>query len=502
MRTIISLILFAGSLYPQTPVQRSQLGARTTTVSCGIAIGIGQYPKYDSAFQLRYASDDARMFRDALASPLGIGVRPESIVLLNGNISRGDILERLERTDQRCEQVFFFFSGHGEVDTLGNFFLMPSDGSPDLPQVNGISLDTLVRTISLRLQPSVLWLFLDACAGGTEIDRAAVLQNDVSGLTVAKDVLILAFTSSSPGQKSYESAWLRHGVFSYYVSECLSGRRCNTDRQAVDVHVLTEFVRTNTERLTVSEGLGAQSPKFFPKAIESSAYPLVPMAVGRNGLEIGVYPSTIEKPTNVDIFVAATNVSNLTVQQDGKELFREGRPIGRVGIHRSELVTRQATFSVCAFTKENSRVCNSAHVETPFVQRPAPPTNLTATVCCESPPVDILDYPLAQVRFEVGSARLSAVWYRWLMVYAGLYGTALSEHPKWMLVLDSQYQTGETAELADTRLDNVRNLLQDLGVPPARIVVARGLAAQDGGSWVLPSIRDKDGKPVELTAIH
>ena len=159
--------------------------------------------------------------------------------------------------DLRPEDMLIFgFCGHGDVDDDTNF-LIPVDGLRAVPQDTSIRLSRLFDWLDACPARRQVVL-LDAChSSGLATD---VRDEGLRGIrTVAKSSARevdrqsqargrAVLSSCSRDEVSYEDDRLRHGAFSYYLLDGLTGLAADRDREGrVTISELGGYVRTRVE---------------------------------------------------------------------------------------------------------------------------------------------------------------------------------------------------------------------------------------------------------------
>jgi uncharacterized caspase-like protein len=113
-------------------------------------------------------------------------------------------------------------------------------------------------------------LFLDACqedffASRAIREKSSIKQLDAKELQLRKNVKnLVQIQACSPGEFSYESFDLSHGVFSYFLAEGLSGQADLDKDGRIDIKELDKYACDNTFRY-VRDKLkkpNAQNPRF------------------------------------------------------------------------------------------------------------------------------------------------------------------------------------------------------------------------------------------------
>lgn len=113
LRTVLmyALLLCAGTV----------VGQNKTTKTYAVVIGIASYENKNIR-QLVYSDKDAQLFAQWLQSSSGGNVPLSNIrILLNEQATIAAIYNALDWLKEQCnegDEVYFYFSGHGDVETV------------------------------------------------------------------------------------------------------------------------------------------------------------------------------------------------------------------------------------------------------------------------------------------------------------------------------------------------------------------------------------------------
>ncbi|MDA0366854.1 MAG: caspase family protein [Proteobacteria bacterium] len=123
--------------------------------------------------------------------------------------------------------VTVFYSGHGVPglnDRRG--YLLPVDGDPNLAELTGYSLDTLLANLALLPARSVQ-IFLDACFSGSSAGGSLLRATSGIGLSAAlPDAApsgVVVITAASGDQVASWDDDARHGLFTRHLLAALNG---------------------------------------------------------------------------------------------------------------------------------------------------------------------------------------------------------------------------------------------------------------------------------------
>lgn len=221
-----------------------------------LVVGIS---KYQYINPLNYADKDAEEFSRFLSANRFWNIPSEDIKLLtNENAKCGDIIAELSRIIQVSkpgDRVIFYFSGHGDIETITQFnngYLLTYDTYKNNYITGAVAVNFLKEVFLTLLNKDVkVLMFTDACrsgnlAGGlkgTEFATAAISS------MWKNEIKIL---SSQPGQLSYEDKkWGNgRGVFSYYLTQGLAGAADDNKDSLITLSELEMYVGKNVAAAT------------------------------------------------------------------------------------------------------------------------------------------------------------------------------------------------------------------------------------------------------------
>lgn len=198
-----------------------------------VIVGISKYQN-SGIRELRFANRDAQMFADYLKSAAGGAVPQENIRLLLDSTATNaavyNALSWLTETVQKDDLVYFYFSGHGDMEseTARRLGFLLAFNTPRTNYINNAirieDLNYYTNTLSAKSKAKVI-LITDACHSGTLVTSDYRLKFLVGNeLRTAKDNEI-RITSCGPNELAVENeAWGGgRGVFSYYFINAITG---------------------------------------------------------------------------------------------------------------------------------------------------------------------------------------------------------------------------------------------------------------------------------------
>lgn len=259
---IISILFLSFVAVPFLNAQVDQsstannLAHRVSTYA--VIVGISKYES-DGITQLEYAHRDAQVFADYLKSKAGGSIPEENIrLLLNENATFGaiyDALNWLVETCQKDDLVYFYFSGHGDMEnnTIYKLGFLLSYNTPRINYINNAvrieDLNNIANTLSIANQAKVV-LITDACHSGKLAGsdfRGRSLVGKQLETTLGREVRI---TSCEPDQLSMEDqGWGGgRGVFSYYLVNGLEGLADYGHDGTVSVNEIKNYLDSSLSR--------------------------------------------------------------------------------------------------------------------------------------------------------------------------------------------------------------------------------------------------------------
>lgn len=240
--------------------------AESSSIKWAVLIGIDDY--HESLGSLKYAGADCRALRETLVSgPLGF---PEDQVVLLDDTQETDkrptfanihnVLSSWLAVPDEDDLVLVYFAGHGRL-VDGKTYLVPGDATLASIHTLGIPL-AHAQDVVERCNAKRKLLILDACHSGAGRDVAAMtgemeaLLSEVTG--------IYTISSCATEELSHEWGDKKRGVFSYYLSEALTGG-CSPDASGrLTVDHLYAWVHDHVRKWAAKHGC-RQTPQRFTK---------------------------------------------------------------------------------------------------------------------------------------------------------------------------------------------------------------------------------------------
>lgn len=257
LTALISMILLISSLNLHADSKSVRLIEETRQFEQGnkvaVVVGVEDYNQRLTGFRpLKYAADDAQQLTSTLTTK-GYRVKP----LINGEATKAVILNTIHQTGKTMHNgegtLIFSFSGHsfaaGNDNYLGSFGAVAHD-----LQESGLSVKEVVKAIrDTGVRRAVL--LLDACRNDPLPDSKSISpgfrqENPGEGIQI--------LYSTRFQDVSWEHDDLKHGVFSYFVDQALSGKA--TQDGVVTFPNLADYVERQVAYWTDSHMSQTQQP--------------------------------------------------------------------------------------------------------------------------------------------------------------------------------------------------------------------------------------------------
>jgi len=224
------------SLFSQTPTAGGGNSGSGPKVYA-LVIGISKYLQKDIP-ELQFADRDAKVFAEYLQSKAGGNVPKENVrLLLNEEATSSAVYDAIYWLKNICEKddlVYFYFSGHGDVENITiykNGFLICYDSPPNNYINLSLSVDYLnniANTLSAQTKANVV-LITDAChsgkLAGSKFNGNVLVGEQLRAVKEAVKNKEVRLTACAADQLSNEMQdWGGgRGVFSYYLINGLKG---------------------------------------------------------------------------------------------------------------------------------------------------------------------------------------------------------------------------------------------------------------------------------------
>lgn len=298
LKSIVFFVVLLGLLTPAT----GQIGRRSIAKGNVYALIIGISDYQDPAISdLAYADRDAQLFADYLQSKGGGKVPPENIkLLLNEEATISKVYAAkywLESKAKKDDLVFFYFSGHGDVEnSLYNLGFLLAHDSPNGNYLNNAirveDFNNMANTLSVVKGAQVVFI-TDACRSGNLAgadNRGRFLVGSQLS-TVQKNEIRM--TSCGADELSQENrAWGGgRGAFSFHL---LNGLRGDADADDKD------------GKVTLSELRSYLETKVYNDVLELKGVKQVPLIDGPPMMKLALVDKTVDL-TNIETMNASVD---------------------------------------------------------------------------------------------------------------------------------------------------------------------------------------------------
>jgi hypothetical protein len=224
------------------------------------AIGISDYPRLASKWQLEFAHTDATALVEAFKNQEGkLFGEVRFNLLSNKKVTVETITEVMDALSAIGENdlAVIFMAGHGVRAKDGTFYFLTSTGSFDEPQKGGVSW-TLLGNYLERIKGRVI-LLLDACHSGSIVTETVVPNDELAEqLFSGGHGGVMVLSASKGRQYSLESPDIGggFGIFTYALTQSLGPRAREADTSGdgfVEFIELVDYVSQYVHRETKGE---------------------------------------------------------------------------------------------------------------------------------------------------------------------------------------------------------------------------------------------------------
>jgi len=217
-----------------------------------VAVGICKFADTRLS-QLTYCVDDARSISSYFKSD---GVPEKQIVLLVDENARKESvmasLQRVSDTISSDDTLFFFYSSHGAGDDAGKTYFITFDTVIDDLATTALPMQELKNAVQ-KIKCRDIVMMIDTChsGGAKSLGRQDEKAFDKLVRTADRGTRVAILTSSRTHEISIESDRWKHGAFTYFMLEGLSGSSDNFPRDGhVSVTELFDYVMVAVPRAT------------------------------------------------------------------------------------------------------------------------------------------------------------------------------------------------------------------------------------------------------------
>lgn len=230
----------------------------------GIIIAIEEYSSavLPQLASIEFAINDAQSIKKAFSEQLYI--EDDSLIFLtNEKASKDEIEKEVGNLFKRLsseDECYFYYVGHGFNSKSQNRITCWDTDNSNLDETS-LSLEEILLTPLREIQCKKSFVFIDSSAeelkSKNKLKTAAsnLIETEYSEL-VRKYPLYSFFLSCYPGEKSFNSAKIKHGLWAYHLINALNGK----DDSAID----RDNAITN---ISLSKYLSTKIPQYITKTM-------------------------------------------------------------------------------------------------------------------------------------------------------------------------------------------------------------------------------------------
>lgn len=240
-------------------------GPQGTNYALIIAVGDYRDSRIDP---LNYVENDVQELYRVITDPRTGIFRPENVtVLVNEDATEKNIKfkfdDMVDKASQKEDLFFVFYAGHGFTYPNGtDTYWLTYDtivGDRHGNRIKSTAFSNLTLATKLGdIKANTIVFFVDACFSAGMVNKPAAIRGLETYLGTDKDYVII--TSSQADQLSIESARLKHGLFSYFLIQGLSGQADINSDGWVDIEEVWPFIKFRVSERAQSIG-AEQDPR-------------------------------------------------------------------------------------------------------------------------------------------------------------------------------------------------------------------------------------------------
>lgn len=242
-----------------------------------IIIGIEDYFPKNNISPVKYANADCQKFKDILINNLDVK-EDEIYTFINEEALKNSIeyeLKQLFHYLTETDRLIFYYVGHGFHNGITNYLSTYDMLKSNIPET-AVSLRRILLDPLQKSKCKNALIFIDACAQSfqDENERAQISNiNEEELVLLSNDFPHYAtFLSCQSGQSSYSSDNLKNGIWTYHLSEAISGNIPEVIKanKYITDRLLSDYLSTNVAEYTMNELGKHQNPKtIFDSSFEN-----------------------------------------------------------------------------------------------------------------------------------------------------------------------------------------------------------------------------------------
>lgn len=239
------------------------VGARTGRTGraerWAVLIGVNAYEDTAAIPPLKWCVQDVKRLRNVLVTHGGF--KPSSVLTLTDDASdpkrrptRNNIIAQLSSwmaLPKKDDLALVYFGGHGMLHR-GKTYLVPADGRGANLALTAVPYGFVKEQLEACKAKQKL-VILDACHSGSGRAIGAMGTGMRDELRAAQGIALMA--SCDANEKSYEWPAERHGVFSYYLTNALTGKSDRDGNGQVWFSEAAHYVWDRTRKWAAKRGL-------------------------------------------------------------------------------------------------------------------------------------------------------------------------------------------------------------------------------------------------------
>jgi hypothetical protein len=218
---------------------------------------------YSREIAVKYALNDARIFKQYLKKTLGL---PNNNIHYIENATYGQILDAIKWISdvisayQGQAKVIFYYAGHGMPDEqTKSAYILPVDGNSQ-NTASAVKLGDVYSKLSEHPSISVT-VFLDACFSGAtrESNETMLAQGRGVKVTPKNDLLsgnIVVFSAAKGDETAFPYNEKQHGMFTYFLL-----KKLQESSGSASLNEISSFVITNVTQHSVVVNKKSQTPQ-------------------------------------------------------------------------------------------------------------------------------------------------------------------------------------------------------------------------------------------------
>lgn len=236
--------------------------AATGTNDKTFAVVIGN-EVYAKEIQVKYALNDARIFKQYLTKTLGL---PANNIHYAENATFGQILDALKWINDVAKaykgdaSIIFYYAGHGMPDEqTKSAFILPVDGSSQ-NTVTAVKLSEVYAKLTEFPTASVT-VFLDACFSGAsrETNEQMLAQGrgvKINPKTENLNGKIVVFSATTGDETAFPYTEKQHGMFTYFLL-----KKLQESKGAATLGDIGSYIINNVSQQSIVVNKKSQTPQ-------------------------------------------------------------------------------------------------------------------------------------------------------------------------------------------------------------------------------------------------